>query len=136
MALTLANTGLGLSSRTNHQRDGMDLTSELVRIVGGRREGWWGVVATALGDEEACQRTKAALSRQALSTGYEGAASSPTIVEHRVQALAAHDQRVLVRLSRDWKQVTEIGQSLMDPEVDFWTAAWQTSLRFLKSLGE
>src|SRR5690606_3873000 len=68
--------------------------------------------------------------------GYEGAASSPTIVEHRVQALAAHDQRVLVRLSRDWKQVTEIGQSLMDPEVDFWTAAWQTSLRFLKSLGE
>jgi hypothetical protein len=49
--------------------------------------------------------------------------------------LAAHDQRQLVRLSRDWKAVTEIGLNLMDPEADFWTTAWRASLRFLKSQG-
>jgi hypothetical protein len=114
----------------------MDVRVELARLVGDRRQGWWGLIATALGDEEASRRSRASLSRDALTANVEGDAISPTIVEHRIQALAAHDQRQLVSLSRDWKHVTEIGQSILDREADFWTTAWLSSLRFLKNQGE
>ena len=114
----------------------MEFRSELVRMVRTQRTGWWGLVATALGDEEARQESMAGLSCEALTAAFEGPAGSPSIVEHRVQAVAASNPEDLVGLSRRWKPMGHIGQSLMDPEVDFWTAAWLTSLRFLKNLNE
>lgn len=112
----------------------MDIVSELVRVTNRRRDGWWGIVATALGDEEACQRTRFALSPEALGSGLEG--NSPSVVEHRVQALAAFDPVQLVQLSRAWKDPTEISHRLTDHASDLWVAAWKASLRFLKSQGE
>src|SRR4051812_38580984 len=110
----------------------MEIRLELARLIRGRREGWWELVATATGDEEACARTMEGLSREALTSNFEGPASSPTIVEHRIQALAAYDRQQLIALSRTWKSVTEISLDLMNAEADFWTAAWRSSLRFLQ----
>lgn len=112
----------------------MDIVSELVRVTNRRRDGWWGIIATALGDEAACLRTRAALSPEALGRGLHG--NSPSVVEHRVHALAAFDPSQLVPLSRAWMDPTEIGHRLMDSAADLWVAAWKASLRFLKGQGE
>ena len=114
----------------------IDAKLELAQLIRGRSEGWWGLVATVIGDELACARTTAGLSRDALTANFGGPASSPTIVGHRIQALAARDRQRLVALSRTWKGATEISLDIMNAEADFWTAAWRSSLRFLQQEGE
>lgn len=53
----------------------------------------------------------------------------------RVEALAAYDPQEVVRLARDWHPPLQLSRDPMDPEVDFWTEAWTTALRYLKDAG-
>ncbi len=108
----------------------------LQRLMGSRSDGHWELFATAVGNGTSVRRTLEGLSSVALVANVGGPAISPSIVEQRVQALAAFDTQRLADLSREWKDPSELSLDLMDASVDFWTSAWRSSLRFLVLGGE
>ena len=94
-----------------------------------RSDGYWELLATAAGAPEAVERTVRGLTAQELDRGAHGLALAPSLVEERVEALAAHDVGRLVELAREWT-----APSAMDDH-PWWQAAWRTSLRHLKDAG-
>lgn len=96
-----------------------------------RSDGYWELFATALGNVESIAKTVRGLTAESLAEASKGAAVSPSLVEQRVQALAAYDGALVRELTRAWKPMREIRADLFDEGVDFWTVAWSSSLRFL-----
>ena len=94
-----------------------------------RSDGYWELLATAAGAYGSVARTEESLSVEALRLGSHGQATAPSIVRERVEALAAWNPLALARLTVGWFEPRDIGD---DP---WWTAAWSTALRHLKSLG-
>jgi hypothetical protein len=97
-----------------------DALHEALRHRTGSR---WVFLAAAAGKREAIEELCTALSRAELDRGTAGAALTPSLVSERVEALAASGGNTLVRVARDWRRPSEIGD---DP---FWSAAWTSALR-------
>lgn len=102
----------------------MILTEQLAK----RMDGYWELVATAVGQEVSLDKTLTGLSAKELARGALGKAIAPSVIRARVEALAAYDPALLASLAREWIAPHEI---VDDPA---WAAAWSTSLRHIKEV--
>jgi hypothetical protein len=109
--------------------------NELRSLLCSRTDGYWELLATAGGHEDALSKTMKGLTDSALKAGTRGPALSPNLVDHRIQALAAHDPRTIEVLAGTWEPPEPVTQTLLSSANDFRTAAWCASLRFLHELG-
>jgi len=98
----------------------------------GMTSGFSELLATALGNARSVAKTIEGLASSALEQGHHGAAISPSLVSQRVDALAAHDEDLLVDIARTWKPIDEL--SIVEQlDTDYWLTAWTTALRFVAS---
>jgi len=67
----------------------------------------------------------------ALEAQFDGPAVSPSLVQHRINSLAAYDKGLLNDVARAWRSPEEVTLDLMDPAADFWASAWSEAMRFL-----
>lgn len=109
----------------------MSISPALVEYLSRRCDGPWELLATAAGVPESVSRTKSALSTHSLAATFEGEAISPSLVEARVEAIAAFDPRLLARLAADWPHPSTFTSDPMDAASDFLVSAWLPALRFL-----
>ena len=94
-----------------------------------RDDGYWELLATALGHPEALMRTRQGLNAAEIEKGAMGLALAPSLIRERVEALAAYDPVLLVELSKGWLRPHAIGGA------DWWIAAWEPALRHLAACG-
>lgn len=109
----------------------MSISRALEEYLSRRWDGPWELLATAAGVPESVARTKSALSARSLAATFDGEAVSPTLVEARVEAIAALDPRLLPQLAAQWPQPSTLASDPMDSASDFVVAAWLPALRFL-----
>lgn len=94
-----------------------------------RTHGRWELLATAAGVASSVTRTAAVLSRTSIERSERELVASPSSLSDRVEALAAHDPRLLARVAEEWVEPAEIDGS------HWWTSAWTTALRHLDGVG-
>jgi hypothetical protein len=104
-------------------------SEELAAAMKARRNSYWILLATAAGESHSVAESTDGVSRRELDRGSLGAAVSPSIVDARIEAIAAYDPCVVAELARAWRAP---GDVIGDP---FWLSAWRTSLRHLKTVG-
>jgi hypothetical protein len=95
--------------------------------LGSRSDGYWELLATAVGNPDALAQTRKGLAREALERGAFGEGVAPSIVRQRVEALAAWNRETLVELAMGWIEPSKIDRNPL------WTAAWGASMRHLHS---
>jgi hypothetical protein len=108
---------------------------KLIAFLQERRDGYWELLATAAGRMDSVSRCMDGLTAEALDAHSIGRAVSPSIVQQRVDSLAAFDAKLVIEVSRKWRQPDQVSTDLMDEAADFWACAWSAALRFLKKYG-
>src|SRR5690606_15967317 len=88
------------------------------------------------GRMDSVQRSMDGLTAKALDLCFEGPAVSPSLVQQRIEALAACDVGLLLEVSRSWRPPDTISLDLMDEAADFWTCAWSSAMRFVSTPGD
>jgi hypothetical protein len=112
----------------------MDLNT-FEQFLAANHDGYWEMLATAVGHEHSVRKTEEGLTGDAFKQGNGGLAVSPRMVCMRVDALAAYDPDRLAALSRGWRRPAQMGPDVYDSELDFLDAVWAWSLRFIWERG-
>ena len=98
-----------------------------------RGDGYWELLSTAAGAAESISRTTAGLTAATFRAGVGGAGGTPSLVQDRVEALAAYGKQVLIELSRDWPRPRVLSNDSKKGENDLLFGAWRSAFRFLVS---
>lgn len=107
--------------------------NKLTKAMQARHDGPWEFLATAAGHEGALRKCLHGLSTEALALGFDGPSTSPSIVQNRVNSLAALDQKLLTDVCSTWREPDKVALDLADEIADFWSAGWSSALRFLRA---
>ena len=109
--------------------------SQFESILKSRRDGFWGLLATAAGDDESVKATAASLTSRKLEEG-PGTAGTPTLVENRIEALSVSHPEMIPQLAREWRRPRQLAKrEVFDGTADLLIAAWRCALRHLVAVG-
>ncbi|MGC4070809.1 MAG: hypothetical protein QM784_40270 [Polyangiaceae bacterium] len=109
--------------------------AEFRQYISTKSDGYWELLATAVGNGAAVAKSLAGLQGSAFKEGVCGPSGTPSLVGRRVDALAAYRPSLLVEASKTWTKPSEMSYDLMASENDLLFAAWFSSLRFLVPAG-
>src|SRR6185295_4621047 len=111
------------------------MSARLRTFVLDRHDGFWELLATAAGHPVAIAKSERGLSAEALGQCFNGPAGSPSIVQARVEAIAAFNVGVLAELAGTWRSPKGLTADFDDVANDFWASAWCSALRHLSRIG-
>jgi hypothetical protein len=111
------------------------MPTSLKAVAQSRHDGFWELLATAAGQPASIAKSTGGLSAEALDACFDGPAVSPSIVQARVEAVAALDVGMLVALARAWRRPRELRADLGEVTTDFWASAWCAAMRHLHRQG-
>jgi len=106
------------------------IENELREYMAHRWDGPWELLATAVGVPQSVERTELALGAAEIVGSAPTSSSSPSVLDDRIQALAAFEPRRLVELVGQWRPLESLASGEPSEwEVDLWTFAWIGALR-------
>ncbi len=106
-------------------------TSDFRAFLASRDDGYWELLATAVGAESSVRKTVRGLTGSAFASGCNGPAVRFSLVERRIDALAVYQPRLVAELSASWTKPVSLSDDDMDQERDFLIAAWASATRYL-----
>jgi len=101
-----------------------------------RYDGYWELLATAVGVAASVERTVRDLRGDVLAEGPGPRTPTLSVTELRIESLAVSHTELLVELSRNWTRPGDISQEqVMSGSFDLLIVAWKTAMRHLLAAG-